>query len=93
VDSWFFPFCPRPVVSAIEGLEEAKKLAGEILRLIQDRLSDAEFGKNPANVSNQFAASTNRAFQFHKGFGRRACASTIQIVCPLELIVETQPQL
>jgi hypothetical protein len=30
------------------------------LRLIQDRLSDAEFGKNLAKLSNQFAASANR---------------------------------
>jgi hypothetical protein len=36
---------------------EAKNLAGEnALRLIQDRLGDAEFGKNAANLSNQFAA-------------------------------------
>jgi hypothetical protein len=35
-------------------------------RLIQDRLSDAEFGKNAANLSNQFAASANRRFEFHK---------------------------
>jgi hypothetical protein len=35
--------------------------------LIQTRLSDAEFGKNVANLSNQFAASANRRFQFQKG--------------------------
>jgi hypothetical protein len=48
------------VVSAIAGLEEAKNLAGKVLRLIQDRLSDAEFGRNLANLSNQFAAAVNR---------------------------------
>jgi hypothetical protein len=40
---------------------------GKSSRLIQDRLSDAEFGKNAANPSNQFAASANRQFQFEKG--------------------------
>jgi hypothetical protein len=47
--------------------KKAKNLAGEnALRLIQDRLSDAEFGKKLANPSRQFAASANRRFQFHK---------------------------
>ena len=35
-------------------------------RLIQDRLGDAEFGKNLANLSNQFAASVNHRFEFQK---------------------------
>jgi hypothetical protein len=39
---------------------------GKSSRLIQDRLSDAEFGKNAANLSNQFAASPNHGFQFEK---------------------------
>jgi hypothetical protein len=47
----------------IAGLEEAKNLAGKVLRLIQDRLSDAEFGKNLASRSNQFGASANRRFE------------------------------
>ena len=51
---------PRYVDSAIAGPEEAKNLAGKVLRLIQIRFSDAEFGKNLANLSNQFAASPNR---------------------------------
>jgi hypothetical protein len=34
--------------------------------LIQDRLTDAEFGKNLANVSRHFAASTDRRLEFHK---------------------------
>ena len=43
---WVFLSFPRRIDSAIAGLEEAKNLAGKVLRLIQDRLSDAEFGKN-----------------------------------------------
>ena len=65
--SWIFAFCfPAAFNSAIAGLEEAKNLAGKVLRLIQDRLSAAEFGKNLANLSNQFAASANHRFQFQK---------------------------
>jgi hypothetical protein len=65
VDSWssFFPRCIDFVVA---GLEEAKNLAGSVLRLIQDRLSDAEFGKTQTNLSRQFAASANSGFEFHK---------------------------
>jgi hypothetical protein len=48
---YFLPWFPRSVDSAIAGLKEAKNLAGKVLRLIQDRLSDAEFGKNLANLS------------------------------------------
>jgi hypothetical protein len=57
---------PRRVDSAIAGPEEATNPAGKVLRLIQDRLSDAEFGKTAANLSNQFAASADRQFQFEK---------------------------
>ena len=57
---------PRRVDSAIAGLEEAKNLAGKVLRLIQDRLSDAEFGENAANLSNEFGASANRRFKFYE---------------------------
>jgi hypothetical protein len=46
----FSLFFPGYVDSAIAGLEEAKNLAGKVLRLIQDRLSDAEVGKNAANL-------------------------------------------
>ena len=56
----------RRIGSAVAGLEEAKNLAGKVLRLIQDRLSDAECGKNAAKLSNQFAASANRRFEFKK---------------------------
>ena len=41
-------------------------MARKLLQLIQERLSDAEFGKNLAGVSNQFAESANRGFQFHE---------------------------
>jgi hypothetical protein len=40
--------------------------SGKVLHLIQDRLSDAEFGKNLAFVSKQFASNANRRFEFHK---------------------------
>ncbi len=53
---YFLSGFPRRIDSAIAGLEEAKNLAGKVLRLIQDRLSDAEFCKNLANLSNEFAA-------------------------------------
>jgi hypothetical protein len=39
---------------------------GNALRLIQDQLSDADFGKNLANPSNQFAATANHRFEFQK---------------------------
>jgi hypothetical protein len=54
----------RRIDSVGAGLEEAKNLAGKVLRLIQDRLSDAEFGRNLANLSNRFAASAD--LKFHK---------------------------
>jgi hypothetical protein len=47
-------------------LKRGEELAGRVSRLIQDRLSDAEFGKNPAYLSNQFAASSNHRFEFQK---------------------------
>ena len=55
-----FPF-PARVNFRTAGLEETKNLAGKILRLIQDRLSAAEFGKNLANLSKQFGANANRS--------------------------------
>ena len=46
------------------------------LRLIQEHpISDAEFGKNLANVSKQFAASANRRFQFQKRGQQFICAN------------------
>jgi hypothetical protein len=60
------PEAARRVDSAIAGLEEAKNLAGRVLRLIQDRLGDAEFGKNLTKLSKQFAASADQGFEFQK---------------------------
>ena len=58
---------PRRVISAIAGLEEAKKPSGEkVLRLIRNPFSDAEFGKNLARLSNTIAARANRVFEFQK---------------------------
>ena len=50
----------------IAGLEEAKNPAGKVLRLIQERLSDAEFGKNLAKLSKQFATNASRRFALQK---------------------------
>jgi hypothetical protein len=52
----------RRVDSAIAGLEEAKNLAGKagrVLHLIKIGFSDAEFGRNLAKPSKQFAATVN----------------------------------
>ena len=94
---------PRRVDSAVAGLEEAKNPAGKILRLIQDRLSAAEFGKNLANLSNQFAVSANHGFEFQKRSQLfiRVHNETLSVVAmrvnnpdrsPSESIAETQPQ-
>ena len=61
-----FFLSPPTVNFRIAGLEEAKNLAGEILRLIQDRLGDAQCGKNLVRLSKQSAASVNRRFEFQK---------------------------
>jgi hypothetical protein len=52
----------------VAGLERGERTpSGEMSSaLIQDRLSDADFGKILINVSTQFAASSNRRFEFHK---------------------------
>jgi len=63
VGSWFFLFSPC-VDSVIRWSGEAKNLARKCSCLIQTRLSDAEFGKNVANLSNQFAARASRQFKF-----------------------------
>jgi hypothetical protein len=57
---------PRRVDFAIAGLEQAKNLAGKSPPPHSDPLNDAEFGKNLANLSNQFAVSANHRFEFHK---------------------------
>jgi hypothetical protein len=46
--------------------EEAKNLAEESPPPDPDSLSDAELGKNLANLSSQFATTTNHRFQFQK---------------------------
>jgi hypothetical protein len=68
MDSWFFLPFPRAVLDLWNrGSGRGEEPGGaKGLRLIQIRFSDAEFGKNAANLSNQFAASSNRRFQFHK---------------------------
>jgi hypothetical protein len=56
---------PRYVDCELPGSGRGEALSGgNALRLIQDRLGDAEFGKNLANLSNQFAAIAYRRFQF-----------------------------
>jgi hypothetical protein len=66
MDSWFFLPFPRYVDFCGCRSGRGENLAGKVFRLIQDRLSDAEFCKNRANLSNQFAATANRRFEFKK---------------------------
>ena len=61
MDSWFFLSFPRAVLDSVNrgsGRGEEPS-GGKVLRLIQIRFSDAEFGKNLASLSNQFAAAVN----------------------------------
>jgi len=61
----FLSFSPLPLFLNCRGLEEGEEPSGRnAFRLIQDRLNDAEFCKNRANLSNQFAATANRRFEF-----------------------------
>jgi len=63
------PFFPplNLLLGSSWGSEKRRRTSrGEVLRLIQDPFSDAEFGKNLANLSNQFAASADRPLQFNK---------------------------
>jgi len=58
-------FFPATFVLNCRGLEEGEEPSGRnALHLIQDRLGDAEFCKNRANLSKQFAATVNRRFEF-----------------------------
>jgi hypothetical protein len=60
-------FFPATFVLNCRRLEQGEELSGRnALHLIQDRLSDAEFCKNRSNLSNQFAATANRHFEFQK---------------------------
>jgi hypothetical protein len=66
MDSWFFLPFPRAVLDLWNrGSGRGEEPGGaKGSRLIQIRFSDAEFAKNLANPSSQFAASANRGFQF-----------------------------
>ena len=68
IDSWFFLSFPRNVDSvAVAGLEGGEEPSGEnVLRLIQIRLEDVEFGKISPTCQEQFAAIADRRFEFHK---------------------------
>ena len=57
---------PARLILLVQVRKRRRTSAGKVLRLIQDRLSDAEFGKNLANLSNEFATSADRQFQFQK---------------------------
>jgi hypothetical protein len=68
MDSWFFLPFPRAMLDLWNRESGRGEQPGGAkgLRLIQIRFSDAEFCKNVANLSNQFAANANRRFEFHK---------------------------
>ena len=53
-------FFPATLILRIAGPEGAKNLAGKCPPPDPVPFDDAEFGKNLANLSNQFAASANR---------------------------------
>src|SRR4029079_6125291 len=63
-----FPFCfPATLFLICRGLEEGEEPSGRNdLRLIQDRLNDAEFCNNLAVWSRKLAGSAGRRFQFQK---------------------------
>jgi len=97
-------FFPAELLLESAGPEEAKNLAGEkVLRLIQIHLTTVEFEKIPPAcqdnsrqgwiaISISIDAVSFSSARTTKRFPSR-CASATKIVCPLELIVETQPQL
>jgi len=58
-------FFPATLIRYFGVWEEAQNLAGQMFPAwFQTRLIDAEFGKNVANLSNQFAARASRPFKF-----------------------------
>jgi hypothetical protein len=61
---------PPHLILRLQGLEEAKNPAGKALRLIQDRLSDAEFAENLVCSSSPIAATESllQAPQTHSLF-------------------------
>jgi hypothetical protein len=66
--SWeyFLSVSPPHLILRLQVWKRRRTQRGKSSHLIQDRLSDAEFGKNLASLSNQFAASPNHRFKFHK---------------------------
>src|SRR5438874_12938904 len=87
-------FFPATLIRYFGVWEEAQNLAGQTFSAwFQTRLIDAEFGKNVANLSNQFAARASRPFQVPdavnfsslpttKRLPPSRCVSAIQIVRP-----------
>src|SRR5437660_7031961 len=58
-------FFPAKLILRFAGPEGAKNVARKMSSAwFQARLIDAEFGKNVANLSNQFAARASRPFKF-----------------------------
>jgi hypothetical protein len=65
--SWFFLYFPRCIAFCDGGSGRGEEPGGEIRPPPDsDPFNDGEFGRNLANLSNQFAASANRPFQFQK---------------------------
>ena len=100
--SFLFPRCVRFWDCGSEGGEEPQR--GNVLRLIQIRLATPSLQKislgcQANSTQPQIADSSSRnAVSFSsartiKRFPSSRCASATKIVCPLELIVDTQPQL
>jgi hypothetical protein len=62
-----FFLIPAQINFPITGPDETKNRARRgVLRLVQIRLGNTEFGKNLAHSSRKFAATLNRRFQFQK---------------------------
>jgi hypothetical protein len=73
--SWSLTFCRSAVSASICFCRSAivascssflRCLAGKVLRLIQIRFSDAEFGKDLAVCPAILPVNANRGFEFHK---------------------------
>jgi hypothetical protein len=61
MDSWFFLSFSAMFISTVAGPEKAKSLCGEAtLPPDSDPFREAEFGKNIANLSSQFAGKATR---------------------------------
>src|SRR5919106_3254530 len=67
MDSWFFLSLPRYIDFCGCAVRKRRRTQqGKILRLIQDRLSDVESGRNLSCASSPIAASADRRFEFQK---------------------------